>query len=426
MRISNVIALLCALLFLLLTAQVSAIPFGAFDPRSLAMGGAGVASATTANAAYYNPALLSIHKTRKEIGRNSRFIVPTATAKAADAFIENLDIEDENLEQDFETAISDFNQNPSSQTAQGVLNAATELNKRLDEFIDGPVHADANIGMILGIGHKNEGGSFIINRRGVGTGAIENFSNDLALLEDYVEAMQFVESGGAIGEAHPELYVNGQLQYDQNDLASFANGAAVDITEIGIAVAKEFSINKRKISIGITPKIQHIVTYDVRADASSGQVTDVEDDTEDWEVNLDIGVAHQFNSQWRAGLILKNINSLSYTTSLGTEIKLDPQLRGGVAYYSKWGLYSVDLDILENDPVAYGSPSQELSLGGEWILKRWFQLRAGISKNLRGEGNNSDPLFSAGLRWDFGGILDLTYAYGSSAEAAGVQLGVKF
>lgn len=81
---------------------------------------------------------------------------------------------------------------------------------------------------------------------------------------------------------------------------------------------------------------------------------------------------------------------------------------------------------MRTTPIAYGSPSQELSLGGEWILKRWFHLRAGISKNLKGEGNNGDPLLSAGFRWDFGGILDLTYARGASAEAAGLQFGVRF
>ena len=36
-----------------------AMPFGTFDPRSMAMGGTGVASDTSANAAFFNPALLA-------------------------------------------------------------------------------------------------------------------------------------------------------------------------------------------------------------------------------------------------------------------------------------------------------------------------------------------------------------------------------
>ena len=391
------------------------------------MGGTGVASGTSANAAYYNPALLSMYKTRKEIGRNSRFIFPTVTAKVAEAVLDNIDIEDENMEQDLSTAIEAFQATPNSQTAQGVLNSATDLNSRLNQLLDGPVHADANVGIILGIGHKNEGGSFIINRRGVGTAVVENSANDLALLEDYVEAMQFVETNGATGAPHPELYdANGVLINQTDNLASVGNGAGLDITEFGIALSKEFKIHKRNISIGITPKIQHVIIYDFNADAATGQIDDSKVDSETWDLNLDIGIAHQINAQWRTGLIFKNIRSLSFTTALGSEINLDPQVRAGVAYYSNWGLYTVDLDVIENEPIAYGSPSQELSLGGEWILKRWFQIRGGISKNLKGEGNNADPLYSVGFRWDFGGFLDLTYAYGSGAEAAGFQLGYRF
>ncbi|HFC54222.1 MAG TPA: hypothetical protein ENJ43_07285, partial [Gammaproteobacteria bacterium] len=43
-----------------LTSNIAlAAPFGTFDPRSLAMGGTGVASGTGANASFYNPALLA-------------------------------------------------------------------------------------------------------------------------------------------------------------------------------------------------------------------------------------------------------------------------------------------------------------------------------------------------------------------------------
>ncbi|WP_455207535.1 conjugal transfer protein TraF [Kaarinaea lacus] len=427
MSIRITTALVCIFLFGLLGATANAVPFGTFDPRSLAMGGAAVASGTSANAAYYNPALLSMYKTRKEIGRNSRFIFPTVTARAAEAVVDNLDIKDENLEQDLVNAINAFNQNMNSQTAQSVLNAATDLNSRLDQLIDGPVHADANVGMILGIGHKHEGGSIIINRRGVSTGAIENFSSDLALLEDYVEAMQFIETNGAAGVAHPELFnPDGTLIDQTGNLASIGNGSGLDITEVGMAVSKEFRILGRDIAIGITPKILRVITYDFTADAATGQTDSVKDENEDWDMNLDIGFAHQINSQWRAGLIFKNVRSLSFTTSLGTEIKLDPQVRAGLAYDSPWGLYAVDMDVIENDPVGYGSPSQLLSLGGEWKPKRWFQLRAGISRNMKGVGNNSDPVFSAGVRWDFGGILDLTYAQGASEVAYGLQLGYQF
>lgn len=408
-------------------SRVNAVPFGAFDPRSLAMGGAGVAAATSANAAYYNPALLAMFKTRKEIGRNSRFIFPTVTASAAEAVINEDNLDYEGLEQDLTDSITAFNNNMNSQTAQGVLDAATDLNNRLDQFVDGPVHVDVNSGMILGVGHKQEGGSIIINRRFVGTGAVENLSTDLVLLEDYVEAMQFIETGGVAGEPHPELFdpANGQLIDQTDNLTSVANGAALDVTEIGMAMSKQLQLFSLDIAIGVTPKILHVTTYDIEVRADTGAESET-DQNEDWDVNMDLGLAHQINSQWRAGLVIKNLRSVTYTTSLGTDLKIERQVRAGVAYDSPWGLYAADIDVIENDPVAYGSPSQMLAFGGEWRLKRWFQLRAGINKNMKGIGNNSDPLFSGGFRWDFGGILDITYARGSAQEAVGLQLGYRF
>ena len=427
MRTANQSALFCALLFSVVSPYVSAIPFGAFDPRSLAMGGAGVASGTSANAAYYNPALLSMYKTRKEIGRNSRFIFPTVTGRVADALYDNRNIKDENLEQNLETAIGAFNINMNSQTAQGVLSAATDLNNRLEPLVDGPVYADGNVGLVLGIGHKYEGGSIIINKRYVGSGIIGNLDSDIALLEDYIEAMQYIETNGSTGAPHPELFnPDGTLINQTGNLASFGKGSGFDITEIGMAMSKEFQILERGIAIGITPKILRVITYDGSIDASTGESTSDKVDNEEWDVNLDIGFAHRINSQWRVGLILKNVRSLSYTTSLGTELTIDPQVRAGVSYDSPWGLYALDFDVIENDAIGYGSPSQMLSLGGEWKYARWLQLRAGISRNMQGIANNSDPVFSAGFRWDFGGILDLTYAYGASEQAAGLQLGYRF
>lgn len=427
MRIAYLSALLCVLLFAVTSTTVVAVPFGTFDPRSLAMGGAGVASGTSANAAYYNPALLSMYKTRKEIGRNSRFIFPTVTARVADALYDNRNIKDENLERDLESAIDDFNTNMNTQTAQGVLNAATDLNSRLGPLVDGPVYGDANLGMVLGIGHKYEGGSIIINKRYVGSGVVENLDSDIALLEDYIEAMQYIETSGAAGAPHPELFnPDGTLINQTGNLASFGKGSGFDITEIGMAISKEFQILERAIAIGITPKILSVITYDGAIDASTGDTTSDKVDNEEWDLNLDIGLAHQINSQWRVGLIFKNVRSLNYTTSLGTELTLDPQVRGGVAYDSPWGLYAVDFDIIENDAIGYGSPSQMLSLGGEWKYTRWLQLRAGLSRNMQGTGNNSDPVFSTGFRWDFGGILDLSYAQGASEFGAGLQLGYQF
>lgn len=406
-----------------------AISFGAFDPRSLAMGGAGVASSDSASAAYYNPALLAMFNRRKELGRNSQFIFPSVTARLANSVETVDDARQDNLDQQLIDAIDTFNANQNAQNAQGVLQASRELESDLDDLLDGPVHGDINAGMVLGIGHKHEGGSIIINRRFVGDGSIENFEDDLELLDIYVEAMQFIEAGGNPATAatlYPEIFdAGGTLQ---DNLTSTAIGGAILITEIGMAMAGQFNIARQEIAIGITPKIVHVETFDFFADATTDTTTDVSDDHEDWDVNLDVGIAHQYDAKWRAGFVVKNIRTLRYKTSLGNTIEVRPQARLGVMHKSRLSLYAADLDVIKNKPVRRGFDSQMLSLGGEWRVHRFFNLRAGASKNLAGVEDSKKILYTLGANANVFNrfIADLTYAESSYEWAFGLRLGIRF
>jgi len=421
-----------AVVFLIqITHPAGAVSFGDFDARSLAMGGAGVASASSSSAAYYNPALLAMFPERKEVGKNSEFVFPRVTARYVQSADTIDEVQQKNLDQDLVNAITAFNADPGSANAQAVLRASDTLNSNLDDLLDGPIHADINTGIVLGIGHKYEGGSIIINRRWVGDAEIENFENDLQLLNTYVEAMQYIESGGDPATAatlYPSIFAPGGTLLDQTDnLTSSATGGVLQITEIGMAMAGQFDIAQRSIAIGITPKVMHVITYDFTADATTGDTTDAEDDQEDWNVNLDIGVAHQIYRQWRAGLVVKNIRTLKFSTSLGNTIELKPQVRLGVMHKSRAGVYALDLDAVKNQPIRRGSDSQMLSLGGEWPVLQNTLLRAGAAKNLAGIDAGEKILYTLGVHWDiFNGMVDFTYAENSYERAAGLQTGVRF
>ena len=424
-------ALVGSVVYLCCGNIASAVSFGDFDPRSLAMGGAGVASATSANAAYYNPALLAMFPTRKEIGKNSQFVFPSVTARYVEA-IETIDeVQRENPDQVLVNAINSFNVDPSAANAQAVLRASSDLENNLEDLLDGPVHADVNANIVLGIGHKFEGGSIMINRRLVGDAVIENFETDLQLLNTYVEAMQFIEAGGdpvTAATLYPGIFAADGTLIDQTDnLTSIAVGGALLITEIGMSMAKKITFVNQTFAIGITPKVMHVESYDFIADATSGTTNDADDDYEDWNVNLDIGIARQFDSHWRGGLVVKNVRSIEYQTSLGNTVALKPQARMGIMYNSNRGLYAADLDLVKNQPVRRGSESQMLSLGGEWKVVQNTLLRAGAVKNLAGIDAGEKILYTLGVHWDiFGGMLDFTYAENSFERAAGIQSGFRF
>jgi hypothetical protein len=415
----------------LLSRSVSALPFGTFDPKSLAMGGAGVASGTSENAAYYNPALMAMYKTRKERGNNSRYMFPVATLQVSDSILTIKDLDGENLEQNLESSISDFNTTPTAQNASAVLNAATDLQGNLGDLLDAPVYGDVIIGTVLSIAHKYGGGAIIITRRLVGDGAVANYSSDVQLLQESIDAMEFIEAGGDPAVAATQfpnvIDANGQIAFTTADLTSAAAGSGLDITEIGMAMSKQFNVYGKDIAFGLTPKVMKVSTYDLQADASTGSLDKVRQDGQDYDVNMDFGLAHQIDARWRAGIVIKNIHSLSYKTALGNTLKIRPQIRAGASYNWGWrGLYAFDIDVLPNDAVGTGSDSQVMSLGVEWPIKSYFKVRGGITRNMQGVGAANDPLYTLGIHWGPSFFLDAGIAYSSYELAGAIQLGHSF
>lgn len=72
----------------------------------------------------------------------------------------------------------------------------------------------------------------------------------------------------------------------------------------------------------------------------------------------------------------------------GGKVKLNPQIRGGIAYHSKWFNAAFDIDLIKNKAVAYEAETQYASIGAELDLYRSFQLRAGYRTNLVSGGTD--------------------------------------
>ena len=413
--------------YLVLSSTVAiALPFGTFDPRSVAMGGTGVASAKGENAAYYNPALLAQYKVRKEQAPNSSFIFPIINATATDNIKEIIDVSDKDYDKQLPVAVQAYNNSPQ-QGAQGMLNLATNLQNDLTTISHEPAYADLNIALVIGIPNRREGGSFMVNNRFVIDGVVNYTSEDRALLQAYAEEMSFVAGGGDPQTLHPELYDNGLLRDPTDELTSTAEATAVWISELSMAMSKEFTFYDRNIMFGITPKFIKVTTFDSVADATDNDISDYVEREYDYSLNFDVGVAREFDSQWTGGFVVKNLIKRKYKTDLGNRVHFEPQYRAGVNYRSlRWGTYALDIDVLENDPVGAGDPTQMLALGGEWDVGA-VQLRGGVSTNLSGSGDNSQPLLSFGVNLSpLGMIIDLTAAANEHQYSAALQLGVRF
>lgn len=206
------------------------------------------------------------------------------------------------------------------------------------------------------------------------------------------------------------------------DLTSTVQIVAVGIAEVGLTFSRSFNIAGEDISIGITPKLQTIKTYNYVANVEDDDIE--EDDVKDTEqnfsdYNLDAGIAYQFggNKQWQVGLVAKNLMSKEYKTESNaygpsanqttseTKISLDTQFRGGISHTTDWTVVAIDLDLAENDPVAFEAPTQYASIGGELDLFDTLQLRAGYRTNL---SESDASVASVGLGFSpFGAHLDI-------------------
>jgi len=226
------------------------------------------------------------------------------------------------------------------------------------------------------------------------------------------------------------------------ELTSSVQVIAVAITEIGLTLSREFSIAGENIAIGITPKLQTIKTFNFVASVEDEEIDsdDVKDTEQDFSAfNIDVGAAYQFgqDKQWQAGLVAKNLLSKEYETKSNaygpvgntqvakTKVSLDTQFRAGVSHTTEWTVVAIDLDLMENDPVAFESATQYASIGAEFDLFDTLQLRAGYRTNLSASdssiaslgfglspfgvhfdlavmANPSDPKKEAGAAMEFG------------------------
>ncbi len=425
----HILYLVFVILFSIYPLTVLAVPFGTYDPRSIAMGGAGVASGNSANAVFFNPSLLAQYTSRKHRARNSRYVFPVASLSVSKVAGDIADLADSNPEQVLSDSIAAYNAAPGQATAEGVLTASRNLQNDLEPIANESVFFDGIVGMVIGIGDRREGGAFVISRRFVGDGVANQTAADKQLLADYVEGLDFVVSGGVSGAPHPELFDgNGNLLDQTSNLTSTATGRGLLLTELGIAMSWGVELFRNKIDIGFTPKFVQGTTWEYNSTLGSSQPeTAARKENDDWQFTLDVGVSKALNDKLKLGLVVKNLAPMAFSTRSGGNINIQPQLRAGAAYRSdKWGYWALDVDMLENKSIGGGDNTRYLSLGGECFVRTWA-LRAGYKQNFAGRGDFSKGVLTLGTGFRFVGvILDIAYINSGPERAASLQMSRRF
>lgn len=204
---------------------------------------------------------------------------------------------------------------------------------------------------------------------------------------------------------------------------------AIEVTETGFSLARKFG----DLSIGITPKVQSITSYDDSALLSNNDdlgdfldtaTTNGKD--HDSTSNLDVGLIYKVTENWKIGGVLRNALSEEYTTSQSKKVVLDPQTRAGIAYTGETITFAVDYDLAKNDPIIVGGEeTQYLNAGVELDLADFFQLRAGMSSNTANSA--SEDVYSIGLGFTIVAVqLDIAAVGNDNSVSAYLQLGVRW
>lgn len=359
------------------TPAALALPFGVFDARTMAMGGVGVATGAR-YAAFNNPALLM---TADEI-HEWFLLAPTVSDQTGDP--DNVDVE-----------LSAFQQAADALDGANTLANRNAVQTQLNA-LDGTLYRSAN----------NAAGMIVMPSR--------------------------ILSGAAFFNVYEASTARPVIGGDDLTVPTYASTLAqrgLRVVENGVATAKTFESEKgwtRNLSIGVSAKFLLVEGYGY-ADPLRSAELDVDRGGRQTssQFTFDVGMMKEIGV-WKLGLVAKNILPASYKYgSSGDEFKIEPQLRAGFAYKSRYSVLELDLDLTENDPVGFALPSQIAAIGWEWQTWRWLVLRAGYNKNLTGDEADYASL-GLGLIIVDTVHIDIAGFTGEQGEGLSAQLGLQF
>ena len=170
------------------------------------------------------------------------------------------------------------------------------------------------------------------------------------------------------------------------------------------AFSYAYAFSDKTFSIGVTGKLIQGAAYNGSTTLTGGTDVSITDNfgkaTISTAFGIDAGAIYRPSSWLRFGVVAKDINQPTFDAPGGGELKLGPQVRGGVAVnpYSSLTL-TADVDVTSNKTFVPGVKSQVLSLGAEQtIFSEFLSFRVGAFKNMQDAGTPFTPTAGLGLR----------------------------
>jgi hypothetical protein len=171
-----------------------------------------------------------------------------------------------------------------------------------------------------------------------------------------------------------------------------------------VAFSYAYAFADKTFAFGVTGKILQGAAYRGSTTLTGGTDVSVTENfgkpTISTAFSIDVGAIYRPSSWLRFGIVAKDINQPTFDTPGGEELKLGPQVRGGIAInpYASLTL-TADVDATSNKTFVPGVKSQVLSLGVEQtIFSEFLSFRLGAFKNMKDTGTPFTPTAGLGLR----------------------------
>jgi len=342
---------------LMIPAQAMALEFVPVGPRAMGMGGAGVAVTTDALATYWNPAGLAMTQT------------VDIRIQGGGQVIDRLGIAD---------AVHDLeNFNRTDPNIAANLVKAQDIADRINRA-GATVSINGSAGLYVK-GHLGEH-AFGLNISDVATGG--GFVSDPAR-----------------ATCNPNPNCVGATSVSLSGVMALRG---LEARQVAFSYAYAFA--DKTFSFGVTGKILQGAAYSGSTTLTGGTDVSITDNfgkpTLSTAFGIDVGAIYRPSSWLRFGVVAKDINQPTFDAPGGEELKLGPQVRGGVAVnpYSSLTL-TADVDATSNKTFVPGVKSQVLSLGAEQtIFSEFLSFRLGAFKNMKDAGTPFTPTAGLGLR----------------------------
>ena len=367
------------------SGSVAAVPFS-FEARSLGMGNVRVATADIATAPFANPGMLSFQPSREDF---SLLLGVGAYLYDGDGLVDKMD--------DFQTAYSNGE--------AGDLNEALRAVDIAQSMLGDVIAPEATLAFATGF--SGEKWAFALSARS------DAIAAGTVITTDPVDPAQY------------DMVLEGVLT-----------------SELGVSLARNFQVFGQKLAVGLKPKyvkvdnlyaIEPITTVDTGlGDLIDNSTRDLGDFT-----TLDVGLVMGLTKHTQIGLVATNLVShqINYVNSLGvpSTFSFDTQARLGIAYRTDMLTLGADIDLIENDALLTNQnfqalKTQNFSVGGEFNILDFMQLRVGVQKNIADDISESakENTYTAGVGFWLGFNLDVALAAQSDSLGAFLQSGFRF